>query len=381
MLSICARSARGNTKLAMRELTTFSCISAALLLVLAASTDARILEKDIPPLVLINAKTGVIKANYPEKSCIPNAAVGDGRRGWFLGGYSASGPCVVRLDRDGYIDKTFTISPKLKDYRYPGLMIRAENTLIIGGEWGVAAFNERSGRRLWLKGTDGQVNGLAFGLNTLYVSGAFKRIGGIDRRCLTAIKPRTGEITTWKVNIATNGLGPIAYGRGRIYIGSGAYRIDGQKRRYGLGAVNAKTGKLVKWTPRPRPGDGAVGETLVVSHGQVIVGGREAFGSFSAATGQALDWTDRLKGTASRLSLSQDVLYLGAGEVHAGFFDRVDEKRVNNLAAVNLRNKRFLDWRPIIAECVNVTAISASGDQVLVSGEFGESTAGCGPNG
>jgi hypothetical protein len=163
-----------------------------------------------------------------------------------------------------------------------------------------------------------------------------------------------------------------------VYIGGGFTRINGVRREDGIAAVNARTGRPTAWAPYK----GAVydyldkGSALVVSHGQVLVGGLDDFAAVSVLTGRGAPWTKRVHGNVPTIAVLVDTAYLGGDGYDEGF-DGVAGKRANNLASVVLPGGMFTNWRPNIAPCVFVESIAPSADEVLVAGRFSYSASEC----
>jgi len=341
-----------------------------------------------PPLVVMDARTGSVDHAFQVVECAPYSAVADGQTGWYVGGYSLTGPpgqsppCLIHLLADGSADTTF--APKLSKYQYIDTIIRYRNVLYTGSENGVAAFSARSGRRLWSRPTADQVNSLAMGNGVLYIGGAFEHIGSAPRIAIAALDPRTGRAKAWKARLSRSrgfpiSIGSMALGNGALYIGGKFDRVNGVKRPLGIAALNPRSGLPKPWSPKPgrQPSDVW---SILPTHGQVLVGGKQGFAVYDARTGRNLPWRNRLRGSATSFAVSRDTVYLAARTLYAGF-DRAGNRRVNNLAAVRLPGGKFTNWRPILAPCADVGTIAVSGNKVLVGGDFGKSTPQCGSGG
>jgi outer membrane protein assembly factor BamB len=361
-------------------------IAASLFVIFAgfaySSTSSGSTSADPPPLVVMDARTGSIDHEFQVVECAPYSAVADGKTGWYVSGYSLIGPpgqsppCLIHLLADGSADTTF--APKLSKYQYIDTLIRFKNVLYAGSGNGVAAFSARSGRRLWLRPTTDEVNrSLAMGNGVLYVTG-FGRFG------LAALDPRTGETKSLKTRLAWRkgfgaSAGTVAFGNGVLYIAGNFDRVNGVKRPLGIAALNPRSGLPTPWSPQPgrQPSDVW---SILATHGQILVGGKQGFAVYDSHSGHNLPWRDRLRGSATSFAVSGDTVYLAARTLYAGF-DRVSYRRVNNLAAVRLPEGKFKNWRPFLAPCVDVGTIAVSGNKVLVGGDFEKTTPQCGGQG
>jgi hypothetical protein len=101
-----------------------------------------------------------------------------------------------------------------------------------------------------------------------------------------------------------------------------------------------------------------------VTHGQVLLGGKNGFAVWDARTGRSVPWRKRLNGVATTFAVSGGTVYLGANPVPGGFTE-AGGKPARDLASVILPTGRFTNWRPKVDTYVD--AIAVSGGTVLVS--------------
>jgi hypothetical protein len=342
-------------------------------------------------LYIINANTGAIDQDFPdvdiENYGIAYAAVSDGSGGWYIGGNfnrvgKASRYGLARLRSDGSLDPEF--APRLPKGTYVVAIVRHGNVVYVdtsatdsaSGMSVVAAFDARSGRKLWQVPTnkgDWLAGGLAFAKGTLFVGGVFTWIAGVPRSGLAALDPRTGRPTSWQVHLAN---GREAQGRveamsienGVIYY-AGFYKGTKMHREY-LGAASARTGQVTSWNPQHSDNEPLGYWTILATHGQVLVGGN-GFVVYDARTGRILPWYERLEGCLDAFALSGNTVYLGSFPWEGcGSMISAGGKRVHSLAAVVLPSGRVTtNWRPMMSPTPDVGVVLAvSGQNVLMSG-------------
>jgi hypothetical protein len=121
---------------------------------------------------------------------------------------------------------------------------------------------------------------------TLYVGGAFTKVGSSRRSYFAAVDARTGALRKLapKFNKQVNA---IAVKGGTVYVG-GTFSKVGSAKRTRLAAVSASTGKLAKWHPSA---NNTVLALVVTGDGKrVVAGGRFTKLNKTTATGMgALD--------------------------------------------------------------------------------------------
>jgi hypothetical protein len=334
-------------------------------------------------VVLVDGETGSVDRSFPDiDRSGPSSAAADGEGGWYIGGdFNLVGnvkrPGLARLRSDGRLDLEFT--PRLPRNTLVTALFLHQDTLYVGGHFGVIAFDGRTGKALWRIPIGGErVSEFAFTDGVLYVNGAFDRIGGVARPGVAALDPRTGRPTPWRVHLSWYkglpvGVSSFAVGDGTLYISGLFNRVNGVKRELGMAAVSTRTARLTAWKPQRGYLPDDTFETLV-SHGQVLVGGKNGFAVLDARTGRNLTWRGGLEGDVIAFAISGNVVYLG-GDPSNGFA-RAGGKPANNLAAVRLPGGEFTSWRPDVARCTDVWVMAASGDKVLVGGVFAASV-GC----
>jgi outer membrane protein assembly factor BamB len=230
---------------------------------------------------------------------------------------------------------------------------------------------------------EAEVGALCVVGDTVYVGGYFTAVNGRRRRNLAAVNARTGRVRAWNPR-PNRAVYALAVASGRIYVGGFFTRI-GSVRRRSLAAFDAATGALHAWNPTVTghvwsAADPAV-NTLVVDHGRLYVGGqftsaggheRYALAAFDLATGALNAWNPGT-GPANVLAIAGNTVYVGGN--FAVDLDIDGEFERNALAAFDARTGRMLPWRADAlwaGDRGNVQALAVVGDRLYVGGEFDE---------
>jgi outer membrane protein assembly factor BamB len=331
-------------------------------------------------LVIVSA-SGSIDRSFPDLQL--DDAVADGAGGWFVGGFGG----LHRLRTDGTIDPAWRA----------GLPAGARVLIVVRGGGTVVAFesNRRHASELdavdaatgalrWRVTTNtaygGQaaVFGLAAAPPTLYVSGAFSRVGGVARNGLAALNIATGRVGPLRPpsplrNGSLRGyFGPVAVAGARLFVGGSFSTVAGRPRP-NLVALRRSDGRLLPWQPGTARGyvkGAGIGdvETLLTTRGVLFGAGHDGFGVVSASTGRILPWMYRITSAAVAFAASGRIVYLG-GDLRNSL-DGVDFKLRNNLAAIDVATGHATSWAPNVARYVSVRKLAVSKGRVLVIGDF-----------
>lgn len=86
--------------------------------------------------------------------------------------------------------------------------------------------------------------------NILYMGGYYDTINNIQRRSITAIDLKTGNILPWNPIIPGGKVKAIVRVGNTVYVGGNFTSVNGQTRN-NLAAINATTGVLLPWMPEP----------------------------------------------------------------------------------------------------------------------------------
>jgi hypothetical protein len=219
------------------------------------------------------------------------------------------------------------------------------------------AVNGRARLPHFISPFDPEVSALCVVGDTLYVGGLFTSINGQPREHLAAINARTGELLAWDPR-PNRDVDAFAAGPGTIYVGGGFTRMGGAGRRR-LAAFDATTGALTAWNPavagRIRSTIAPVVAALLLDRGRLYVGGmftevggRDRYGlaAFDIATGALTTWSP-VAGRLYALAVAGASVYVG-GYFVTGETDEFGElvgAEWKSLAAFDARTGRLLPWR------------------------------------
>lgn len=323
-----------------------------------------------------------------------SAVVPDGAGGWYVGGEFAGvadmgQSNLVHVRADKSVDPAFDARA---NGRVDALALDG-GTLYVGGAFtriggalrqSLAAVDARTGgAAIWnpkLSGADSRhVSALAVSGSMLYVAGGFTSIGGQPRNGLAAIDRALGTATTWNPDARDNaggGVRALAVSGSTVYAGGEFESIGGQSRA-GLAALDADTGVATPWNPNPSNGDRATQiNALSVADNLVYVGGamasiggqkRSGLAAIDSATGAANDWDPKLTDESGNLSV--DALVVADGVVYAGGqFTATGTVARNGLVALDPVTAAPTTWNPRPDGAVR--ALAVSGDVVYAGGEF-----------
>jgi trimeric autotransporter adhesin len=263
-----------------------------------------------------------------------DTVVSDGSGGWFIGGefdHVGSVACenLAHLTTDGRLDQRFCLDP------------------------------------------DQEVLELALQGKTLYVGGAFDRIGGEQRKLIASLDADTGAISPWHPSASGDHVETILATGSTVYVGGRFTALGGAPRR-NLAALGAGTGNALPWNPNP---DDLVsditllGSSVFVGGGFTRVGGEPRLGvaAFDAQTGQLTTWRVDLSSSLDgpdvyALAARGSTLYLG------GIFDRVDGLPRDGLAAVDSVSGALAQWHPPLSAITDTLVVA--GNTVYAGGDF-----------
>lgn len=112
----------------------------------------------------------------------------------------------------------------------------------------IAAVDLNSGEVTpWNPGADSWANSVIASGSTVYVGGAFTRVGGVGRNGVAALDAATGGMVPWSAN-ADGEVKAVAAVGGRVYVGGYFQHICGQPRAY-LAALDVASGSVTAWDP------------------------------------------------------------------------------------------------------------------------------------
>lgn len=307
------------------------------------------------------------------------AVVPDGSGGWFIGGdfshvAGQRRAGLAHVAADGALDPAWAPAAN----GIVNALCVVDDTVYIGGYFAaidgqprknLAAVDAVSGRvRAWAPRANRGVSALAAASGKLYVGGDFTRVGSTRRKSLAAFDAATGALTAWDPGVSgrlyagfEQQVEALLVARGRLYVAGAFTRVAGRGRD-STAAFDAATGALTPWKPRgPSPA-----LALAAASDTVYVGGAAGVGAVDARTGRVERWwadaSDPDMGYVLTLTVVGDRLYVG------GTFTSLGRRRRKNLGVVSARSGKPSAWNPRPDD--RVFSLVAAGDGVLVGGEF-----------
>ena len=236
----------------------------------------------------------------------------------------------------------------------------------------IGAFDAATGKPLWVSKqlfSQSRVLELVASSTRVYAGGNFSTVGESERQGLAAFDAETGRLLDWhtprfRFDPPTSPLvSALTLAGSRLYVG-GLFSSIGGKQRYYLAALNPSTGALLPWQPPKALGGAYYPLQILVTRGQLIVPGYDAFVAVNLRTGQEPAW----RSDASTVVADGKLLYLG-GNIERTLGPTADTGY--NLAALNLKTQNYTSWAPDLGfKYVDVGEIIPSGKQVLVVGDF-----------
>lgn len=265
------------------------------------------------------------------------------------------------------------------------------NFLSIGGQPRryLAAVDARTGQALaWAPAPSYRVTVIALEGNTAYVGGRFAQIGGQSRLLAAAVDLTSGAATSWDARITNRvrqywepppEVMTLMVRDGAVFIGGMWDSLGGQPRS-GLGSVDASTGAVTSWDPRPTGGFPYSYVRALAARGDTIyVGGyfstmqgvpRMCLAGVDAMTAAPTAWDPRPNDEVNALVVDDEYIYA------AGYYHTLGPWQVRyNLAAFDLTTGLPTEWNPdpdgliVYSLAVKDRAVYAGGDFTFVGGQ------------
>lgn len=256
---------------------------------------------------------------------------------------------------------------------------RLGNTLYLGGAFdrvgpctgGLAALPKHCSEPLpsFPKVTGYVYSVAADGQGGWFISGNFTAVAGVPRYCLAHILS-DGSVAAWNPNpnYTPYGTGRLLVSGNTVYVGGGFATISGKARLY-VAALDATTGEALDWDAHA---NGIVlplavhGNILYVSGGFSQIGGqrRNNIAALDTKTGSATAWNPDADVGPNGLVLWQRHLYVCGG------FHRIGGRARSGLAELDAETGLATDWDPHVepANGSNLVAMVLQGDHLYVGG-------------
>jgi hypothetical protein len=267
-----------------------------------------------------------------------------------------------------------------------GALFVGGNFDMIGGKprTRLAALDVNSGAaNAWNPSADYTVTALAVRGNRVYVGGVFLTVGGQHRLRLAALDAVSGQVLAWNPG-ADRPIDPyfnplivssLVVAGERVYVGGSFQTIAGQART-GLAALDATSGAALPWNPHitepflPFPAvksmSGSGGRLYVTGMFDDIDGHpRLGLAALDATTGAVEAWDPRPNDPASCVAAGDGVVYVGGGFTSIG----PEWQERNSLAALDATSGALLDWNPG-GRIFLIHALTVAGNTVYVGGDF-----------
>jgi len=257
----------------------------------------------------------------------------------------------------------------------------------VGGKSGrdLVAVDGASGRVLdWNAGvtndrrfipSETAVGSLALAGDTLFVGGAFTRIGGADRQGLASISASTGRATGWHpyLHLRVDDLdNEDSWVYGLVATPSRVFAAGSFDAGKGLVALDPASARPLPWRTSLRFARGEV-SPVAVAGGMLYVAGRSAVdgerafvAAVDARTGRAARWKPRTNGYVYSVAAAGNDVLVG------GSFSSVNTLPRAGLAAIDGARARLLPWHPVLRtqDLPPVRSLLATDRTLYVGGAF-----------
>lgn len=324
---------------------------------------------------------------FPVLNGTVSAVVPDGADGWFVGGSFTTVEDRPRTNLV-HLRNDLSLNPNWKPNPDGGCatLTLHGRTLYVGGAFGRIGGQARSGVAAldaatgavsaeWNPNVSGSVVALQISGDRVYLGGDFRRVGGQTRNRIASVELASGKVTDWNPN-ALASVEALAIAGEIVYAG-GTFTTIGGKPRNRIAALDANTGVALDWNPNA---DGAV-EALLLDGLTVYVGGsftsiggfnRNRLAALDADTGLANSWDPGANGTVFALARLNTRLFVG------GAFTSVGGETRTALAAFDTATGGALPWIPRISGLTPavepaVYALGLDGESVGFGGKLASS--------
>ncbi|OJW96281.1 MAG: hypothetical protein BGO70_00955 [Bacteroidetes bacterium 43-93] len=248
----------------------------------------------------------------------------------------------------------------------------------------IAVINATTGKvtSLYIK-TDSIINSVVIANGVIYIGGYFNRVNGVPRSKIAAISITTGQLTAWDPNITNAGralpcrVECMVLNGTSLYVG-GAFSKIGNTARNNIGAIDINTGSATSFAPdayySTAPTYGNVSKMLKIGSLLYICGGFDYVGgkihgdvaAIDLTSGTSTNWTPNPNSVVLGMANKGDTLYLG------GAFFQIDNQPRKGFAAYSISTGNLLpltiDTRRIVLD--KVYDILPVEDTIYLAGSF-----------
>ncbi len=295
---------------------------------------------------------------FPVLNGTVSAVVADGAGGWFVGGSFTTVEDRPRTNLV-HIRSDFSLNPSWRpnpDGGCAALVVHGQ-TLYVGGAFGriggqtrngVAALNAAAGTASaeWNPNVSGSVAALQIAGDRVYLGGDFRRVGGQTRNRIASVELESGKVTDWNPN-ALASVEALVVSSDVVYAG-GTFTTIGGKPRNRIAALDANTGLALDWNPNADASVEALlldGLTVYAGGSFTSIGGvnRNRLAALDTDTGLATSWDPGANGTVFALARLDTRLFVG------GAFTSIGGEARTALAAFDTVTGGALPWTPRVS--------------------------------
>jgi hypothetical protein len=300
---------------------------------------SRVRGQDRRNLAAVDASSGALLSWNPQAAGQVNALAAQGTSVYAGGAFAGAGPAVGDA--------------------YGVARIRPDGTLDTGFKTGVDSFV-----------TAVLVNG-----STVYLAGAFTRIGGVERLGFAAVSAATGGVTSWDPAVDLGDSGPMPYGTAlasagsTLYVAGSFYNVQGNGRR-GFAAFDMNSGALIGADVNTVGYINALataGSTVFVGGSFPTIGGKPRSGvaALQSAGTDVIPWDASVgyNQVVNAIALDGQTAYIG------GRIDAVGGKLRRGIGAVDTTTGAASAWDPS-SNATEVYGVAVAGGTVFASGDF-----------
>lgn len=194
----------------------------------------------------------------------------------------------------------------------------------------------------------------------LFAVGNFTKVGDSTRTYIVALDAKTGKVLPWKTDsivVEYGGIKAIAVSDSVLYIGGKIQKV-GDSTRYGIAALDLKTGKLLPWNPMVKYGTSAgLVYAIAINGNDIYIGGRfDSVGTYrrlslaliDKVTGEIKEWNPSVTvyspnsgepGTVKLIKIHNSKLYIG------GAFSYINSEERRDIACFDLSTGQLTSWK------------------------------------